>query len=121
VSRLQRDLSGSTVERIIGVPFAHMLIAISSFKNAFGKVEPNIIKIMSDLDANWAVVTEGIQTILRREGYPDPYGALKELTRNGENELINHAMIINFIDSLEIGEDIKEELKSITPINYVGK
>ena len=121
VSRLQRDLSGSTVERIIGVPFAHFLIAIGSLKKAFGKVEPNIVKIVSDLEVNWAVVTEGIQTILRREGYPDPYGALKELTRNGENGLITHAMILNWIDSLEISEDIKEELKGITPINYVGK
>ena len=121
VSRLQRDLSGSTVERIIGVPFAHMLIAIKSLQKAFGKVEPNIAKITSDLELNWAVVTEGIQTVLRREGYPDPYTALKTLTRNGENELITHAMIINWIDSLKISDDIKDEIKAITPFNYVGK
>jgi adenylosuccinate lyase len=121
VSRLQRDLSGSTVERIIGVPFAHMLIAISSLKKAFGKIEPNIQKIDSDLGNNWAVVSEGIQTILRRENYPDPYKALKELTRNGENESMNLEIVYAWVDKLDISDEIKNELKAITPFNYVGK
>ncbi len=121
VSRLQRDLSGSTVERIIGVPFANTLIAISSLKKAFGKVEPNLDKIRMDLENNWAVVTEGIQTVLRRENYPDPYNALKELTRTGENEKMNAEIVRAWIDKLDISDDIKDELKAITPFNYVGK
>lgn len=121
VSRLQRDLSGSTVERIIGIPFSHMLIAIGSLKKAFGKVEPNVREIMCDLQSNWAVVSEGIQTILRRENYPDPYSALKELTRIGENGVISKEMIHYWIDKLQLSNDVKDELKAITPFNYVGK
>jgi adenylosuccinate lyase len=121
ISRLQRDLSGSTVERIIGVPFAHTLIAISSLKKAFGKVEPNLEKISQDLENNWAVVSEGIQTILRRENYLDPYKVLKELTRKGENQFITKNTIHDWIDTLELGDEIKDELKTITPFNYLGK
>jgi len=121
ISRLQRDLSGSTVERIIGVPFAHMLIAIASLKRAFGKVEPNMNKIRTDLENNWAVVSEGIQTILRRESYPDPYSALKELTRSGENESLSLEIVHAWIDKLNISDELKDELKAITPFNYVGK
>ncbi len=120
VSRLQRDLSGSTVERIIGVPFAHMLITIKSLQKAFGKVEPNLNKINYDLANNWAVVSEGIQTILRREFYPDPYKALKELTRKGEGG-ISSEIIHNWIDELDVSDDIKDELKAVTPFNYLGK
>jgi len=121
ISRLQRDLSGSTVERIIGVPFAHMLIAISSLKKAFEKIDPNLDKIRDDLANNWVVVAEGIQTILRREFYPDPYKTLKELTRKGENGLITKETIHTWIDTLELGDEIKDELKAITPFNYVGQ
>lgn len=121
VSRLQRDLSGSTVERNIGLPFAYTLMAISSFKKAFGKVEPNLNKIRTDLENNWAVVSEGIQTILRRENYPNPYQALKELTRSGENELMTIKTVRSWIDSLDVSDAIKDELKAITPFNYVGR
>ncbi|MEI6672948.1 MAG: adenylosuccinate lyase [bacterium] len=121
VSRLQRDLSGSTVERIIGVPFAHTLIAISSLKRAFGKVEPNLDKIHMDLENNWAVVAEGIQTILRREMYPDPYKVLKELTRKGEIGLMTPEIIHEWVDQLDVSNEIKHELKAITPFNYVGR
>lgn len=120
VSRLQRDLSGSTVERIIGVPFAHMLIAIKSLQKAFGKIQPNLDKINYDLANNWAVVSEGIQTILRREFYPDPYKALKELTRKGDGG-IGPEIIHNWIDGLDVNDDIKDELKAVTPFNYIGK
>ena len=121
ISRLQRDLSGSTVERIAGLPLAHFLIAILSLKKAFTKVVPNFEKISLDLTNNWAVVAEGIQTILRRENYPDPYSALKELTRKGENESITQKIVHVWIDSLTISDEIKNELKTITPFNYVGK
>ena len=97
------------------------MIAILSLKKAFTKVVPNFEKISLDLTNNWAVVAEGIQTILRRENYPDPYSALKELTRKGENESITQKIVHVWIDSLTISDEIKNELKTITPFNYVGK
>ncbi|HRX63479.1 MAG TPA: adenylosuccinate lyase [Candidatus Absconditabacterales bacterium] len=122
VSRLQRDLSGSTVERVIGLPIAHFLVSILSLQKAFGKIVPNKKKIDYDLEQNWAVIAEGIQTILRREGYPDPYTALKKLTRKGENELITREVIHTWINNeLDISDKIKTELKALTPWNYVGK
>jgi adenylosuccinate lyase len=98
-----------------------MLIAIASLKRAFGKVEPNMNKIRTDLENNWAVVTEGIQTILRRENYPDPYSALKDLARSGENESLSLEIVHAWIDKLNISDELKDELKAITPFNYVGK
>jgi adenylosuccinate lyase len=122
ISRLQRDLSGSTVERIIGLPIAHFLISILSLKKAFGKVTPNIKKINYDLEHNWAVIAEAIQTILRRENYPDPYKVLKELTRKGENEMITQEIIHDWIDHLvNVSDPVKIELKAITPWNYIGQ
>lgn len=118
VSRLQRDLTDSTVTRNIGVPMAHALIAVDSTCRGLDKMMLNEEKIKHDLDANWAVVAEAIQTILRRERYPDPYEALKNLTRT--NEAITQASIQEFIDSLEVSDQIKAELKNITPHNYVG-
>ncbi len=118
ISRLQRDLSGSTVERIIGLPLSHFLIAILSLQKAFGKVEPNLIKINADLEDNWEVVAEAIQTVLRRESYPDPYNALKNLTRGKK---ITGLDFMHFIDSLDVNQEIKNELKSITPWTYIGK
>ncbi len=119
VSRLQRDLSDSTVLRNIGVPFAHSQIAVMSILKGLGKLIVNRDKINYDLDNNWAVVTEAIQTILRREGYPRPYEALKELTR--KNEKITPESIRDFIDNLNVPESVKKELKAITPFNYTGK
>jgi len=121
ISRLQRDLTDSTVSRNIGTSFAYFLIVISSLKKAFGKVEPNLNKIRTDLENNWAVVSEGIQTILRRENYPDPYNALKELTRSGENESMTLEIVHSWIDKLSVSVELKDELKAITPFNYVGK
>lgn len=118
ISRLQRDLTDSTVIRNLGVPFAHSLIAYNSLKKGFDKVILNAPALEHDLEKNWAVVSEGIQTILRREGYPNPYEALKELTRT--NESITRKKIESFIDSLDINKQVKEELKSITPQNYTG-
>jgi len=118
VSRLQRDLTDSTVIRNIGVPLAHGLIAIKSTTKGFGKLLLNREAIERDLDNNWAVVAEGIQTILRREGYPQPYETLKELTRI--NVHITKEDISSFIDSLRVSDEIKEELKAITPRNYTG-
>ncbi len=118
VSRLQRDLTDSTVLRNVGVPVAHSIIAMKSITKGLGKLILNRPALERDLEANWAVVAEGIQTILRREGYPNPYEALKALTRT--NETINHESISRFIDSLDINENIKEELKRITPQTYVG-
>lgn len=117
ISRLQRDLSDSTVLRNLGVPMAHTLLAIKSLEKGLGKLLLNEAKMQDDLDHNWAVVAEAIQTILRRENYPNPYEALKGLTRGN---LIDKETIHGFIDSLEVGEDIKAELKAITPSNYVG-
>ena len=118
VSRLQRDLTDSTVLRNIGVPFGHTIIAIQSSLKGLGKLLLNEHKIYEDLDNCWSVVAEAIQTILRREAYPNPYEALKALTRT--NQAINEASIKNFIETLEVSEDIKKELRAITPHNYTG-
>ncbi len=118
VSRLQRDLTDSTVLRNIGVPFAHTMIAFQSTLKGLSKLLLNKEKFEEDLENNWAVVAEAIQTILRREGYPNPYEALKGLTRT--NTKINRKSIADFIDTLEISNDIKSELKDITPSNYTG-
>ena len=118
VSRLQRDLTDSTVIRNIGVPFGHQMIAIASSLKGLGKLLINEAKIASDLDGCWSVVAEAIQTILRREGYPHPYEALKALTRT--NSAITQQSISDFIDSLEVSSEIKNELKNIAPGNYFG-
>jgi adenylosuccinate lyase len=118
VSRLQRDLTDSTVTRNIGTPIAHVLVAIKSIQKGLGKLLLNEEKIAADLEANWAVVAEGIQTILRRENYPNPYEALKQLTRT--NEKITESSIRAFIMNLEVSEDVKQELLAIRPENYTG-
>lgn len=118
ISRLQRDLTDSTVLRVIGVPLAHMLISLESLNKGLGKLELNKQAIDVDLEENWAVVAEAIQTILRREGYPKPYEALKDLTRT--NEKITEVSIKKFIDGLQVSDTIKEELKNISPFNYTG-
>jgi adenylosuccinate lyase len=118
ISRLQRDLTDSTVLRNIGVPIAHTYIAIQSIMKGLSKLELNEIAINQDLENNWAVVAEAIQTILRKEGYPNPYEALKALTR--KNEKITQQSMADFIDSLAVGGDLKKHLKSITPFTYVG-
>ena len=118
VSRLQRDLTDSTVLRNVGVPFGHTLIAFQATLKGLNKLLLNEEKFAQDLENNWAVVAEAIQTILRREGYPNPYEALKGLTRT--NEAINQNSIANFIETLEVSDDIKSELKVITPANYTG-
>ena len=118
LSRLQRDLTDSTVIRNIGVPVAHTILAINSIQKGLQKLILNKEKIDEDLNNNWAVVAEAIQTILRRENYPKPYEALKELTRS--NEKITKEKIHRFIDSLKINATIKKELKAITPFNYTG-
>jgi len=119
ISRLQRDLTDSTVLRIIGVPLAHMLISFESLTKGLGKLELNTAAIEADLEDNWAVVAEAIQTVLRREGYPKPYEALKELTRT--NTKITAQSISEFIETLDIDESVKSELKGISPFNYIGK
>lgn len=118
ISRLQRDLTDSTVLRNIGVPVAHTLIAFKSIEKGLDKLLLNETKLKEDLESNWAVVAEAIQTILRREHYPHPYEALKELTRG--KAAISKKDIHHFIDKLDIASTIKKELKSITPQNYVG-
>ena len=118
VSRLQRDLTDSTVTRFIGVPFGHSVIAIKSTLKGLNKLLLNEPVIAKDLEDNWAVVAEAIQTILRREFFPNPYEALKDLTRN--NEVMDQKSIHNFIDGLDVSESIKTELKQITPQNYTG-
>lgn len=118
VSRLQRDLTDSTVLRNIGVPVAHTLIAVSSLMKGLGKLIINREAIDRDLDDNWAVVAEGIQTILRREKYPNPYEALKALTRT--NKGITQADIAAFIDGLDVPEPVKQELRALTPHTYIG-
>ncbi len=118
ISRLQRDLTDSTVLRSVGVPMAHTLVAFQSTLKGLDKLLLNKEKLEQDLDNNWAVVAEAIQTILRREGYPNPYEALKALTRT--NRVINQSSIADFIDTLEISDSIKGELKQITPSNYTG-
>ena len=118
ISRLQRDLTDSTVLRNIGVPFAHTSIAFASLERGLDKLVLNKKAIDTDLEKNWAVVAEAIQTILRREGFKNPYEMLKELTRT--NEVINAESIANFINNLEISERVKKELLAITPFNYTG-
>jgi adenylosuccinate lyase len=118
ISRLQRDLTDSTVLRNIGVPIAHTYLAIQSILKGLNKLELNPSAITQDLENNWAVVAEAIQTILRKEGYPNPYEALKNLTR--KNEKITQQSIASFIDRLTVKDELKVRLKSITPFNYVG-
>ncbi|MCX6268076.1 MAG: adenylosuccinate lyase [Bacteroidetes bacterium] len=118
ISRLQRDLTDSTVIRNIGVPFAHSLIAFKSLVKGLDKLIINESKLREDLDENWAVVSEAIQTILRRENYPNPYEALKALTRGKGG--ITQSTLLRFIEGLQIEKKVKEELKDITPGNYIG-
>jgi adenylosuccinate lyase len=118
ISRLQRDLTDSTVLRNIGMPLAHGLIAMKSLQKGLDKLLLNEEAINKDLEENWAVVSEAIQTILRRESYPNPYEALKELTRN--NVHITKDQIHLFIDTLDVSPKVREELKSISPWNYLG-
>ena len=119
VSRLQRDLTDSTVLRNVGVPVGHSIIAIESTLKGLGKLILNEQKLFEDLDNTWAVVAEAIQTILRREAYPHPYEALKQLTRT--NKPMNKELIHEFIETLNVPEDVKEELRAITPHNYTGE
>ncbi len=119
ISRLQRDLTDSTVLRNVGVPLGHSLIALKSLVKGINKLELNQAAINADLDDNWAVVAEAIQTILRREGYPKPYEALKGLTR--KNTKVTEATIKEFIETLDVSEDIKKELRVISPFNYTGQ
>ena len=118
VSRLQRDLTDSTVLRNIGVPIAHTVIGLNSSIKGLDKIFVNKEKIDEDLENNWIVISEGIQTILRREGYSKPYEVLKDLTRN--NKKIDKSTFTKFIDSLNVSQEIKNELKEITPYNYTG-
>ena len=118
ISRLQRDLTDSTVLRNIGVPAAHIQISFDSIQKGLSKLVLNAKAIESDLENNWMIIAEAIQTILRRENYPAPYEALKALTRGAEN--VNQQMMQDFIANLEIDDSIKSELKRITPHNYSG-
>ena len=118
ISRLQRDLTDSTVLRNIGVPFAHTIIAFSSLENGLGKLLLNKEVIDADLENNWIVVSEAIQTILRREGFTDPYETLKELTRT--NDKITKENIVEFISNLDVSGKVKKELLNITPFRYTG-
>ena len=118
ISRLQRDLTDSTVLRNVGVPVGHSIIGLTSTLKGLNKLLLNEAKIKEDLDKNWAVVAEAIQTILRREGYPKPYEALKALTRT--NDAITEASIMEFIETLNVSKDVKKELKQISPYNYTG-
>lgn len=118
VSRLQRDLTDSTVLRNIGVPLAHTVVALQSLRKGIGKLELNQEAINTDLENNWMVVAEAIQTILRKEGYPNPYEALKELTR--KNEKVGKKEFEDFIDNLDIKPELKKRLKEITPFGYTG-
>ncbi len=119
ISRLQRDLTDSTVLRNVGIPFGHTLIAFQSILKGLGKLLLNQSKLNEDLENNWMVVAEAIQTILRRENYPNPYEALLELTRG--KAVVNKKTMHDFIETLNIGREVKEEMKRITPQNYVGK
>jgi adenylosuccinate lyase len=118
ISRLQRDLTDSTVLRNIGVPLAHSFVALQSLLKGLGKLELNEGAINRDLENNWAVVAEAIQTVLRKEGYPNPYEALKALTRT--NEKITRKSMSEFIDTLSVKDEVKKKLKQITPFNYLG-
>ena len=118
ISRLQRDLTDSTVLRNIGVPFGHTLIAFNSILNGLKKLVINQEIIKNDLDKNWVVVSEAIQTILRRDGFKNPYEILKKLTRN--HKVINKKNLHNFINKLDVSDDLKKELKKVSPHNYIG-
>ncbi|MEL7001484.1 MAG: adenylosuccinate lyase [Bacteroidota bacterium] len=118
ISRLQRDLTDSTVLRNIGVPLGHTLIALKSLEKGLNKLELNEQAIQADLEDNWAVVAEALQTILRREGYPEPYETLKALTR--KNEKVTKSSIHSFVDELAVSDEIKNEMKQVTPFNYTG-
>ena len=118
VSRLQRDLTDSTVLRNVGVPVAHTMIALNSLKKGLSKLILNEKAIEADLERNWAVVAEALQTILRRENYPNPYETLKALTRTGA--AITHETIADFIEKLDVSESVKEEMRAITPMTYTG-
>jgi adenylosuccinate lyase len=119
VSRLQRDLTDSTVLRNLGVPLGHSVIALRSLEKGLGKLLLNREKLAADLEANWAIVAEGIQTVLRREGYPQPYEALKALTRT--HGVIDAPAIAEFIGGLDVSEAVKAELRAITPATYIGR
>jgi adenylosuccinate lyase len=119
ISRLQRDLTDSTVLRNVGVPLAHSYLAMKSLLKGISKVQLNKSAIDRDLEDNWAVVAEAIQTVLRKEGFPNPYEALKTLTR--KNEKITRESIAGFIDTLNVKDELKAKLKSITPFNYTGR
>jgi adenylosuccinate lyase len=118
ISRLQRDLTDSTVLRNLGVPFAHTLLSVNSLQRGLCKVIINRDRIHQDLEDNWVVVSEAIQTVLRREGYPQPYEALKKLTRT--NAKVTQQSMIQFISSLDVSDAVKDELIAITPFNYTG-
>ncbi len=118
VSRLQRDLTDSTVLRNIGVPIAHTVLSLKAIMKGLSKISVNKSIINADLKANWIVIAEAVQTVLRREGYPEPYEVLKDLTR--KNRKVTQADLIKFIDSLKVDEALKVELKAITPFNYTG-
>ena len=118
ISRLQRDLTDSTVLRNIGVPFAHTLIALTSLLKGFDKITLNNTKLTQDLDNQWIVLAEAIQTVLRREGISEPYELLKGLTR-GAGKITREELWL-FIDDLRVSDDVKKELKSLTPHNYIG-
>ncbi len=118
VSRLQRDLTDSTVSRNIGVPIAHTLISLASIEKGLGKLLLNEQALYRDLENNWAVVAEAIQTILRSVGYPNPYEALKQLTRT--NEKVTAQTISDFVDTLEVSDEVRQRLKALTPHNYIG-
>ncbi|GAM23677.1 hypothetical protein SAMD00019534_068520 [Acytostelium subglobosum LB1] len=120
ISRLQRDLTDSTVLRTVGVPLAHSLLAFKSVQRGMSKLVLNEASLQHDLDQNWAVISEAIQTILRREGYPKPYEALKELTRVSGAKKVTAADLHVFIDTLAVTDSVKQELKAITPFNYLG-
>lgn len=119
ISRLQRDLTDSTVLRNVGVPMGHTLVAIKSIRKGLGKLLLNEGQLYDDLEDNWMVIAEGIQVILRREGYPQPYEALKALTRG--RSTVTREVLHDFIDDLDVSEDVKTELKQLTPHNYTGR
>jgi adenylosuccinate lyase len=119
ISRLQRDLTDSTVLRNLGVPLGHILIALGAIARGLGKLALDESALARDLDQNWAVLAEPIQTILRRENYPDPYNALKQLTRTGE--AISAATLARFVEELDVPESVKAELRALTPASYVGR
>ena len=118
ISRLQRDLTDSTVLRNAGVPFAHFMIAAKSIQKGLGKLQLNQDALNKDLEKNWMVVAEAIQTVLRREGVAQPYELLKDLTRG--NQKVTQDVMNAFIDGLEVSDAVKAELKAITPFNYIG-